>query len=285
MATSSPNTKCIVAGTGLLRVNQITEYKGKFTSTQLAEALRTDGYIFIRAFLPPNQCHKCQTEIRKQMKSRDLCIGTSLKIPQQFQNENTTNPHYHTITSVSPQLMSFQKWIQDNKLIANYLSHKKLEWIFNLIIKELFDSSVIVQLPFKWLRAVGSGLFTGVHCDKVYVGHISSKIITAWIPISPIKTSNGALIIATGSHNNETCKPIRDSYSNSKVGSDGTSSGWITTDPNDVDALVGNDKIEWVSADFLPGDIVILDINTIHMTATNVTDEWRLSCDTRFVGM
>jgi hypothetical protein len=219
------------------------------------------------------------------MKALNLCTGNTLKIPQQFQTENSTNPHFYTKTSVSPQLMSFQNWIKNNDSISNYLSHEKLQWIFNLLIKEVFDSSVIVQLPFKWLRAVGSGLYTGLHCDKVYVGHISSKIITAWIPISPIKTSNGALIIATGSHSNETWKPIRDSYSNSKVGSDGTSSGWLTTDPNDVTALVGNDKIKWVSADFLPGDIVILDIDTFHMTATNVKDEWRLSCDTRFVGM
>lgn len=254
-----------------------------------------------------------------------------LKIPPELQS---SSPNLHPLhTSTFPNLMSFQPWIKSTLSIISYLSHPTLISTSHLLLSHLFSTSISVPIPFKWLRAVGTGLFTGLHCDSVYVGHISPHLVTAWIPIGIVSTSEGSLVVASGSHSNKLWKETRDGYGSGKVGGDGTSSGWLTTDPNDlnvlltknnepsVSAMQGNESEDmnakqddsitnskqadtsvnredpfsqpsilenpmgWVSADFEAGDVCFLNLKVMHMTATNVTDCWRLSCDTRWAGL
>jgi len=39
---------------------------------------------------------------------------------------------------------------------------------------------------------------------------------------------------------------------------------------------------EWVSTDFKAGDVAIVSLNTVHMSTTNTSNFWRISCDTRW---
>jgi Phytanoyl-CoA dioxygenase (PhyH) len=285
----------IVAGTGEIIVDAMKEFHLGVEELgdrrhELTASFRKDGYLLLRNFLPDNECLKCRAEIIKHLISRGLAGDVTLEIPEQFQTANS-NPYCNRVTSeVSPNLMSYQEWINENEHISSYLSHPNLDTLFKMLLEDTFGSTMTCQLPFKWLRAVGTGLFTGLHCDNVYVGHISSNILTAWIPLGDVSTKKGALFVASGSHNNELWKPIREEYSNGTVGGDGTSSGWITTNPNDMNGALNVDEraqnpFGWVSTDFGPGDVCILNLQTIHMTATNVTDKWRLSCDARWAGM
>ncbi|KAJ3237759.1 hypothetical protein HDU81_008998 [Chytriomyces hyalinus] len=43
-----------------------------------------------------------------------------------------------------------------------------------------------------------------------------------------------------------------------------------------------NDAINWVSMDFEMGDIAIFGLDLLHMTVNNITDHWRISCETRW---
>ncbi|KAJ3251868.1 hypothetical protein HDU77_005614 [Chytriomyces hyalinus] len=43
-----------------------------------------------------------------------------------------------------------------------------------------------------------------------------------------------------------------------------------------------HDVINWVSMDFEMGDIAIFGLDLLHMTVNNVTDQWRVSCETRW---
>jgi len=42
------------------------------------------------------------------------------------------------------------------------------------------------------------------------------------------------------------------------------------------------DRSQWVGEDFKMGDVVIFGIKTLHMSTTNTTDQFRISCDTRW---
>jgi hypothetical protein len=58
----------------------------------------------------------------------------------------------------------------------------------------------VIQVPYKWLRAVGPGLFTGVHMDRVYFPDIDPLTHTCWMPLGDVPISNGAMMICEGAH-------------------------------------------------------------------------------------
>ena len=46
--------------------------------------------------------------------------------------------------------------------------------------------------------------------------------------------------------------------------------------------LVGRYAVDWRTAGLHAGDVVVLGLGTYHMTARNISNEARLSCDTRW---
>ena len=63
----------------------------------------------------------------------------------------------------------------------------------------------------------------------------------------------------------------------------GTRSGWLTDDGSRLSSLVSPHAVDWVTGDFAAGDALLLHLGVLHMTAANVTDTVRISCDTRWV--
>jgi hypothetical protein len=154
---------------------------------------------------------------------------------------------------------------------------------------------------YKWLRGVAGGEFTGVHSDGVFLGKGTSRLITVWIPLGEIKISHGALLVASGSHRDTVFAGIRASYGITSVGPDGTKSGWLTDDASAVPAIArrmreelngtrrdgttGNrtdnfkddntddqPPIDWRTADFNSGDVVVLSLDVTHMSLANTSD-------------
>lgn len=69
------------------------------------------------------------------------------------------------------------------------------------------------------------------------------------------------------------------------MGADGTVSGWLTDDGSTLIEILGGDSrhwIDWQTAEFEPGDVVILHPDLLHMTAANCSTKFRISCDTRW---
>ena len=46
--------------------------------------------------------------------------------------------------------------------------------------------------------------------------------------------------------------------------------------------MVSAQAITWHTADFQPGDVVVLQLGSFHMSAANVSNTLRISCDTRW---
>lgn len=163
----------------------------------------------------------------------------------------------------------------------------------------------VMTTAYKWLRAVAGGEFTGVHTDKVFLGRGTSRLITTWIPFGAVKTEDGALLVAAGSHVSSDFERVRETYGTSTVGGDGTVSGWLTNDASEVPRILtrrdrgdGGDGegtpppppvVDWRTTDFEPGDVCALGIETTHMSAANVSNvrgsgraRVRVSCDARW---
>lgn len=65
------------------------------------------------------------------------------------------------------------------------------------------------------------------------------------------------------------------------MGADGTLSGWLYDDGSALARDLGI-EVDWRTADFQSGDIVVVDSRILHMSATNISGQMRLSCDTRW---
>ena len=166
---------------------------------------------------------------------------------------------------------------------------------------------------YKWLRAVAGGEFTGVHTDRVFLGGGSGRLVTAWIPLGDVRVADGALMVAAGSHADATFAGVRRTYGASAAGADGANSGWLTDDAAEVLDVARRlnrsfanretrgaanrseenvaDAIDWRTCDFQSGDVVLLALDVVHMSLTNVSGEEggkngaaraRVSVDTRW---
>lgn len=245
----------------------------------------------MRKLIPKSQVDLAAKEIVKLLQVEGFTTGRDnpLKIDPSNLAPNQENHLAKYTTLNSPEMMSRQDWIRENNPVKNVLEHENIRQLMQNLLENDNETGVATCLDFKWLRAVGSGLYTGLHADIFYVGHISTKMLTCWIPLIDISLQQGALVVAPGSHKGEDWKGVQDLYKDLKPASgDGTKSGWLTEDPNTIIPIVKQQDTNeplFKSTDYQAGDVVILDLRTIHITATNQTDSWRLSCDTRWISL
>jgi ectoine hydroxylase-related dioxygenase (phytanoyl-CoA dioxygenase family) len=150
-------------------------------------------------------------------------------------------------------------------------------------------------MPYKWLRAVSTDLYTGIHMDKVYfplqqeeeqdpsTGTPKFPILTLWIPLGDMGPHQGSLVLLPGSHQSKQFEKVRASYGQSTVGPDGTTSGWL--DPQVLQSLLKDpsEPMEWKGGHYRMGDVVILGLETLHQTLPNQTEYWRLSVESRWI--
>lgn len=147
----------------------------------------------------------------------------------------------------------------------------------------------LVPIPFKWLRAVPPGLFTGVHFDRVYFPAMNDNTQTAWTPLGDVPVEHGAMMVCEGAHRHGHPRyDVLRSYltgegavSGTRAAGNGTDSGWYARDAAQV--VRDCPGARWLTADLRAGDVVILPLETLHCTAVNTLQRHRISCDVRWV--
>ena len=133
----------------------------------------------------------------------------------------------------------------------------------------------IISPEFKWLRTVGKGSSSKTHCDSVYMGRGTKKMLTCWTPIGDVSPQMGGLAICLNSHKkNEILK----TYAKSDVDID-LIEGHFTDNPLE---MVDKFGCKWATTHFEAGDVLIFSIFLMHASLTNTTNSLRISCDTRY---
>lgn len=135
-----------------------------------------------------------------------------------------------------------------------------------------------MTFDFKWMRLVGNGEFTGAHLDNVYMGRGSPRLCTMWTPIGDAPFAQGPLAVLVGSHRLESYARVRETYGRMDVDRDRVE-GWLSNDPVELVDRFGG---QWATTEFRAGDAMIFGMYTMHASLTNVSDRYRLSCDTRY---
>jgi uncharacterized membrane protein YgcG len=144
--------------------------------------------------------------------------------------------------------------------------------------------SQLRSFDYKWLRAVPRQVFTGIHCDSVYMARGSPQLLTCWIPLEEQASLElGALAMCKGSHSSPRLARLRATYgamdTEAEPGFQG--SGWLSSNPAEV-AELGGPEVQWVAGDYAAGDVILFGMHTLHASSANTTDRVRLSCDVRW---
>jgi len=223
----------------------------------LKERYENDGYLLLKNFLDRDLVNTARRFILESCKELGFLDDT-----QELMLGVCKDKH------ISPLLLNKQYLSQAHQ-VDQVLTNPKIVTFFH----HLLDHEVI-PMPYKWLRAVEYDKFTGVHMDRVYFDSCISDILhTTWIPLGDINSLEGSLTVIPGSHKSSQFTE----YSLTKAGKDGTQSGWLSDDANSIKG------VEWATTNFEMGDICVIHPSLIHMTTTNITDRYRISCDVRWL--
>jgi len=154
-----------------------------------------------------------------------------------------------------------------------------------------FFGTEAAHFDFTWFRTKGTGHGSDVHCDVVYMGRGSKKLLTMWTPLGDIDPRMGGLTILEGSHRKSEllagyldrdvdryCANREDAsaYASGEKGWNGS----LSKNP-----LAIQDKLQarWLtSPEFRMGDALIFGMTLVHGSLDNQTDLIRLSVDTRY---
>ena len=111
-------------------------------------------------------------------------------------------------------------------------------------------------LDYKWLRFVPPQGSAAFHKDSGYIGG-SKRVLTCWIPLGDIPVEKGTLTHLEGSHK-------------------------VKTEDHTGQEVIRTCQNKWLTADFERGDVLIFGMHLFHTSTTNLTAQWRISCDVRF---
>jgi hypothetical protein len=155
---------------------------------------------------------------------------------------------------------------------------------------ELFFGGKVRYLDFTGFRTVSPGLGTYVHCDSVYMGRGTPRLLTAWVPIGAVPLELGGLMILEKSHkiqllHNNYCYRDVDTYCVNRANAEKYATnkkmwnGALTKNPVRLGKIFNR---RWLTENFGVGDLLIFTLYTVHGSLDNQTNFVRISADPRF---
>lgn len=227
----------------------------------LRSRLASDGYLLLRGLHDRETVQSC----------RDFLL-------QKLAENEQIDPTYPTSDGVvrSGAKGGFHggsKTLTRDPLFLNVVESERIMGFFAELLQG--DS---ITFDYKWLRVVAPGDFTGAHYDVVYMGRGTHNLYTCWTPITDVPYNMGPLAILAGSHIGEGYEKIRQTYGQMDVDRDNVA-GWFTNNPIEMVDRYGG---QWQTTEFQMGDALIFGMYTMHISLTNTSNRYRISCDTRY---
>lgn len=261
----------VMAGTGKVRAHEMLDctplYAGGHWEA-LRARLRLDGYLLLRGVLPEADVLQARSFLLAALRAA---------APGSFGAEDS-GPEARLVEGAAGLGLLARQDLAGAPQVAAVLESPALF----ALMQHLLQDAAAITTGYKWLRAVARGEFTGLHTDRVFLGRGSAALLTGWLPLGRVPAERGSLLVARGSHRLRAFTRLRGGYGTSEVGDDGTRSGWLADDGRFLDGPAAASTVDWRIADVAAGDIIVLGLDVLHMSAANCTDLVRLSCDTRW---
>lgn len=241
-------------------------------SADLRERLNNDGYLFLRGLLDPERV----SEVRREVFRRLAREGKLAPDSPLMEGVPKAGEEFKGIPSLTRNNGPLETLLYSDRAIAFF------ETYFGVPVRH-FDHT--------WLRAIRPGPGTYPHCDIVYMGRGTHKLLTMWTPLGDISLDLGGLIILEDSQKHaEKIRPYLerdvDTYCANRENAEAYAAGkqsWngaLTKNPATLREKLGG---RWLTAEnYRMGDVVVFPMNTIHASLDNGSDRIRLSSDSRY---
>lgn len=262
----------------------------------LQARLAEDGYLYLKNFLDKDKVLAARRSILERLAADNLLhpsrnLMDAVVHPEQLEAfELETKPEFKSSRSLRKMKAGA---FRPDIAVAN---REVEEVVFHPTIQNFYDNlfaETALHFDYIWLRVMGPGLGTPVHCDWVYMGRGSRQLLTCWIPYGEVPLHVGGLMVLEKSHLQ--ADRIRkylesdvDTYCENrpreveKVKEKGGWShpGWLSKYPHSLP-----DKFEsrWLTAEcWEPGDFFTFSMTLIHGSLDNHSNEVRISTDVRY---
>ena len=223
--------------------------------------LERDGYLYVPDYLDAGLVAEARRVLLEQLDDAQLLDRSADRAEGIAVSPWRSQPCHHLTKSNRPlQLLLYSgRMLQlHERLFAEEVRH--------------FD--------FTWLRVIGPGHGTAPHCDSVYMGRGTPRLLTSWTPLMEITPDIGGLTLMPGSHKIKSLAEYR-------AGDvDTVCTNLPPQEPQDVHQWtgpVGDGKLTdnpaklqqdlglpWVTSEcYRPGDVVVFSISTIHGSLDN----------------
>lgn len=239
----------------------------------LHERLEEDGYLFIRNFLPKDLIRTARLSILQRLADaghldpqapREDGVINRDHAPGFTPSLANPNPDVERVV-FGPELLGFY-----TRLLGGPVRH--------------FD--------YIWARSVARGHGTASHCDLVYMGRGTHRLLTCWVPYGEVPVEQSPLMILEGSHKQSDriknylevdvdayCENRPEEVQKVKVEGGWSHPGWLSQNSVSLREKFGG---RWLTAHFQPGDFLTFPMHLVHASLDNATDRVRLSTDTRY---
>ena len=230
----------------------------------LQKALEKDGYIYIKNVINEDEISKAREDIFQK-------LGEVNELKHPFSDGIASGKSNRDVLFSSRG--TFWEQVSNISSLRNITNGKTLNKVFDKIF-----GMPSVGFDFIFLRAVGGGKFTHMHCDAGFFTRETQKVLTCWLVFTDVPLDKGPLFVIEGSHK---YRDIYKKYYGFDVDKNKNLKASIDSHPVD---FAKERKSKILTAHFNPGDILIFGMYTVHGTFENHSkdNKIRLTCDIRF---
>jgi len=230
----------------------------------LRRRLARDGYVYLRGVLPRYAVDAAREEVANRLFAMDelaappcaaIATGRSRRAVDGFDRgafwESVSTGQHLRMLSHGPAIRAVMRAILD----AEPLAHE-----------------------FLYLRAAPPGRATGIHYDYPFFGQASEKVVTAWVPVGDVPTTDGPLVIVEGSNR------FADLIAGMRALDIARKPEKKAAYDSSAVELARSRGTRLLTADFRAGDMVLFGMFTAHGSFDNHSAEGRvrLSFDIRY---
>lgn len=130
---------------------------------------------------------------------------------------------------------------------------------------------------------IQTGESSGFYMPSVYMNQGTKLVLTCWVALHDMPFNVGGIVCSRGSNTNLNFMKVRETYGAHEVETgDICGDGCLTWDPADVWNL-GQGECPIATASFEPGDVVFTTVYTMQGFSTNLSKQWRISAQSRWV--
>jgi hypothetical protein len=225
-------------------------------SARVAERFRRDGYLWLRGWLPA-------TEVL------EVAIEVTAALVGQGMVDDRLHPQLPVPVFGDERYLASLREVMVIEAIHRLAHRSALVSVARLLVGE---EEIIVH-PRKVARFAhpewaAPGTATGAHQDHTYVQG-GADGLTMWVPLTPAPRLRASLAVLVGSAR----EGLREACPSATPYRTGPTRPRVT------------DVGRWASADFEPGDVLVMHGFTVHGSLPNLSDVTRLSLDFRYRGV